>query len=216
MKQYSGRSNRVYLYVLAHDTGYAPNPFHGYCTLACCKPSIRRTARVGDWIIGLTPRKIGNRLAYAMKVNEVLSFDEYWKDERFEKKKPNWKSGIKQDEYGDNCYQPLSNGRYRQMKSQHHDPKTDCGKTDHIQRDLSGVNVLVSYPNNFIYFGGEARIIPYELQIPKVGIGHRVIEIKQNTALLRYLNELPRGVNGDPRAWESEKGSQRNRTQRKC
>ena len=44
---------RVYTYVLASDVGFAPNPFAGYCTVACCKPVIRRTARVGDWIVDL-------------------------------------------------------------------------------------------------------------------------------------------------------------------
>ena len=39
---------RVFSYIVTHDTGYAPNPFHGFLTLACCKPLIRRTAEVGD------------------------------------------------------------------------------------------------------------------------------------------------------------------------
>ena len=34
----------VYSYIVAYDSGFAPNPFHGTCTLACCKPTIRRTA----------------------------------------------------------------------------------------------------------------------------------------------------------------------------
>ena len=32
------------------DYGFAPNPYFGYCTLATCKPVIRRCAGVGDWI----------------------------------------------------------------------------------------------------------------------------------------------------------------------
>ena len=35
----------LYSYTVAADTGFAPNPFHGFCTLACCKPGIRRTAQ---------------------------------------------------------------------------------------------------------------------------------------------------------------------------
>jgi len=35
---------KVYSYIVAYDSGFAPNPFHGICTLACCKPTIRRTA----------------------------------------------------------------------------------------------------------------------------------------------------------------------------
>ena len=32
---------RVFSYVVVHDTGFSPNPFHGLLTLACCKPLIR-------------------------------------------------------------------------------------------------------------------------------------------------------------------------------
>nr|WP_269667332.1 hypothetical protein [Polaromonas naphthalenivorans] len=28
---------------MTHDSGFAPNPFHGTLTLATCKPGIRRT-----------------------------------------------------------------------------------------------------------------------------------------------------------------------------
>jgi len=34
--------DRLYLYTMTYDSGFAPNPFHGICTLACCKPGIRR------------------------------------------------------------------------------------------------------------------------------------------------------------------------------
>lgn len=32
----------LYSYVVAHDFGFAPNPFDGLCTLATCKPDIRK------------------------------------------------------------------------------------------------------------------------------------------------------------------------------
>jgi len=44
--------NSVFIYVVDRDFGFAPNPFHGYCTLATCKAKIRNQARVGDWVIG--------------------------------------------------------------------------------------------------------------------------------------------------------------------
>jgi hypothetical protein len=43
----------LYSYCLRYDDRAAPNPYHGICTLVICKPAIRRTANVGDWIIGL-------------------------------------------------------------------------------------------------------------------------------------------------------------------
>ena len=40
----------VYEYVMTSDSGFAPNPFHGTCTLACCKPKIRKG--VANEIVG--------------------------------------------------------------------------------------------------------------------------------------------------------------------
>jgi hypothetical protein len=34
------------------DTGFAPNPFHDFLTLATCKPDIRKKAQIGDWVLG--------------------------------------------------------------------------------------------------------------------------------------------------------------------
>jgi hypothetical protein len=45
---------RIYSYVVRYDSGFAPNPFYGYCTLATCKPDIRRGAEVGDLVAAAT------------------------------------------------------------------------------------------------------------------------------------------------------------------
>ena len=50
----------LYSYVVEHDTGYAPNPDSGVCSLCRCKfresPVSRRNivelAKKGDWIVG--------------------------------------------------------------------------------------------------------------------------------------------------------------------
>ena len=70
---------KLYSYVVRYDFGFAPNPFHGFCTLATCKPGIRRTASVGDWVIGTgsADYDLVGRLVYAMKVAEVLDFNAY-------------------------------------------------------------------------------------------------------------------------------------------
>lgn len=46
------KKQKLFSYVLRFDDGAAPNPFWGTCTLAICKPDIRRTANIDDWIIG--------------------------------------------------------------------------------------------------------------------------------------------------------------------
>lgn len=64
---------RVFSYVVVSDSGFAPNPFHGTCTLASCKPLIRRSAKSGDLIVGMSSRC--ERVVYAMRVGSVLGFD---------------------------------------------------------------------------------------------------------------------------------------------
>jgi hypothetical protein len=65
---------RLCSHVITDDTGLAPNPFHGYCTSALCTPShTNAKLKEGDWLIGNSPKKDGNRLVYAMRISEVSS-----------------------------------------------------------------------------------------------------------------------------------------------
>ena len=72
MVQQSQRTPRLFSYVVAHDGGAAPNPFWGVCTLVICKPKIRQSAEVGDWIAGTAPKSSprAGGLIYAMKVTK--------------------------------------------------------------------------------------------------------------------------------------------------
>lgn len=76
--RFQGVIINLFSYVLAADSGFAPTPFWGCCTLACCKPAIRRVGDVGDLIVGLTPKAKGNRVVYIMRVADKLTFAEYW------------------------------------------------------------------------------------------------------------------------------------------
>ena len=79
-----------------------------------------------DGIVGITPRKLDNHLAYAMRVDESLTFEEYWSDRRFRSKRPRWRKGAPiVDKCGDNCYAPIGDGDFRQLRSQHWDHKND-------------------------------------------------------------------------------------------
>ena len=53
------RQPDLFSYTVDTDSGFAPNPFGGICTLACCKPKIRQSANVQDWVIGTTPSPKG-------------------------------------------------------------------------------------------------------------------------------------------------------------
>lgn len=99
---------RLFSYILRHNDGFAPNPFHGWCTLACCKPVVRRVAKRGDWVVGLTSGSAG--VVYVMQVDEKLTFAEYWADPRFACKKPSWTCDDPEHRCGDNIYRPLGGG----------------------------------------------------------------------------------------------------------
>jgi hypothetical protein len=73
---------RLFTYTTRVDDGAAPNPFRGMCSLAICKPGIRRVAKKGDWVVGLGSKNahsgdLSNRLVYAMRVEDVLSLEAY-------------------------------------------------------------------------------------------------------------------------------------------
>lgn len=79
---------RLCSYVVVCDTGFAPNPFWGLCTLAACTPNHQSLQlKRGDWLLGNSSAKEGHQLIYAMRVSEVLDFDQYYRDPRFEQKK---------------------------------------------------------------------------------------------------------------------------------
>jgi hypothetical protein len=192
---------RIYVYKLVHDTGFAPNPFHGWCTLACCKPKIRSGASRGDWVVGITPKALGERLAYFMRVEEVLTFDQYFADPRFAAKKPLDQKGqplIRR--CGDNCYEPLGRNAFRQLPSSH--SRKDGSEDLELKRqDLAGIQVLAS--RQFGYFGADAIPLDPGLEFMVPGRGHRVNFTETETRrVLAFLERLPRGRRGRPRRWD--------------
>jgi hypothetical protein len=166
---------KLYSYVVARDYGFAPNPFHGVCTLATCKPKIRHTASVGDWILGTGSKGYGleGRLVFAMEVRERLAFDEYWNDDRFQSKKPNMRGSVKQA-YGDNIYHRDKNGKWIQANSHHSNPD---GTPNHnnISHDTQSPIVLVG--TRFAYWGGAGVPIPARFRKPALNLcaqrGHK-------------------------------------------
>jgi len=188
---------RLFTYILKHDSGFAPNPFWGHCTLACCKPAIRRTAAVGD----VTPKHRGNRIAYFMEIAEILpSFADYWRDPRFAPKKPVWEGPERMERQGDNCYEPDGSGEYRQLPSEH--SKRDGTESIRAKRrDLSGRRVLIA--TRFGYFGRDARPLRPDLSFGVVGRAHRCrFTADQVDRFLQFLDTLPTGVHGVPERWQ--------------
>lgn len=148
----------LYSYVIARDYGFAPNPFHGFCTLATCKPVIRRVAQVGDWIVGTgsAGRNRTGQLVCAMRVTETMTFDEYWLEPRFQLKRPDL-TGSRMRAFGDNIYHRDEDGNWVQEDSHHSLPGGEMNVVN-LADDTQTDRVLIS--SEFWYFGARAPVIP--------------------------------------------------------
>jgi hypothetical protein len=195
----------VFSYVVVKDGGFAPNPFHAVCTLACCKPKIREAASVGDIIVGLSTRS--ELVVYAMRVGEVMTFTDYWHDKRFLAKRPKRIARKAADRCGDNIYEPVGFNEYRQWPSQHSKPDgtTDTAK---MQHDLGSLNVLIS--DSFAYFGGAGPNLPRGLAFLHAYRGHRSrFSPDEQQMVKRWFTKLPKGVLGAPALWRNDDDSWR-------
>ena len=85
---------RLFAYKMTHDTGFAPNPFWGYLTLATCKPKLRQHKRPGDWVAGFTSKELcgdgvgEERLVFLMQIEERMPLADYFHDRRFQSRIP--------------------------------------------------------------------------------------------------------------------------------
>ena len=161
---------RLFSYTIPVDDGAAPNPFRGLCTLAICKPGIRRVAKEGDWVAGLGSAvapsgNLSGRLVYAMRVEEVLTLKQYNADapSRWPHRIPNVASADLTERLGD-CIYDYSSGTVVQRRGVHIESNKET--------DLGGENVLIS--RDFYYFGNHAIALPRELHaIRHQTQGHR-------------------------------------------
>ena len=153
---------RLFSYIVARDYGFAPNPFFGVCTLATCKPRIRKTVSVGDWVIGTGSGEKGRAgyLVYAMRVTATMTFNEYWTDTRFKRKKPNLR-GSKKQAFGDNIYFRDGSNRWQQQNS-HHSRKDGSANLDNICNDTKVDRLLIS--TDYAYWGGSGPKIPQRVR----------------------------------------------------
>ncbi len=164
---------RLFSYCIPYDDGAAPNPYWGVCTLAICKPAIRRVAKKGDWVVGtgskktLTGNDFSGQIVYAMEVTAVLPMAEYdaWTIDELPKKIPSIRSKDLRRKVGDSIYDFRFNP-----------PKQRPGVHSEGNRltDLGGKNVLLS--TNFYYFGNKPLRLPQALlPIVHQTQGHKAI-----------------------------------------
>ena len=167
--------SNLYVYSITRDFGFAPNPFHGICTLATCKPKIRKSANVGDWIIGVggsNLKPIARKCIFLMKVTEKITFQDYWDDSRFIRKKPA-RNGSSMQMLGDNIYHKNESGEWIQENSHHSNPDGTPNINNLIRDTQRTDKVLIS--NFFFYFGSEA----IEIDLNSIGYHRRIRDCKK-------------------------------------
>jgi hypothetical protein len=200
--------DRLFSYKLTHDTGFAPNPFRGVCTLATCKPRIRELKRVGDWIAGFTSSRLNHdapgreRLVYLMMVEEKIRFQDYHDDRRFAVKIPTTGTGRCVDVVGDNIYGER-HGAVFQLPNPFHTERD-------LERDTEGKFVLVA--RTFAYFGSEPLEIPEVVRpaVPSGIAGHGVRTAGARASdFVRFVLGRGVGVHAKPTSWPAGDSSWR-------
>jgi len=178
-------------YVITNDTGLAPNPFGKWCTLAVCTPNhLNAQLDIGDWILGHSIKLKGNELIYAMKINEILDFDEYYNDSRFQYKKPKLK-GKWWEISGDNIYYKDKKGKYTYKINPLHKNKFEQDVKNHI--------VFIS---NYFYYFGSNSVKSFKKEFPKLihkteSFSYEREEEEMNIFIKWLENNFKRGRNGN-------------------
>lgn len=173
---------KTYLYKLTSDRGgapCAPPPRVGeeaLLTLSICKPAIRRTAQVGDRVIGVTSRALAESegypmlaVIYAAKITGALDPRDYYAESSAFMHRPDCIYEFHQ-----------ANGQlvHAGRTPLHADPAyaaRDVGKYPFYR------NARTLLSTDFRYFGSEAVVIPARFPgllhvVEALGQGHRVFD----------------------------------------
>ena len=192
------------MYVVDRAFGFAPNPFHGYCTLATCKPGIRSKAEVGDWVFGMGGSRLRavGQCIFAMRVTQKTTFNDYWSNAEFLDKRP-VRNGSNRMLVGDNIYHYDSRSRKWHQADSHHSNADGSINTHNLSTDTKTDKVLVS--RHFVYFGSAAPVVPKRL-LNAIGYenrrNYRVFDAATCVSLIDWLHtsfpNLLNSVTADP------------------
>ncbi len=189
----------LYTYCIPYDDGAAPNPYWGVCTLVICKPVIRRTAEIGDWIVGTgsthSPiEDISGCVVYAMRVSRTMTMEEYdaYVAEHLPEKVPQWRHRDARRRLGDALYDYSVDPPVQRPGV--HGP-------GNVDTDLGGHNALLS--DHFYYFGNRPVRLPQDLQgIVRQGQGHRSHSnapyVERFVEWIDSLGYTPNSIMGEP------------------
>ena len=173
---------RTYVYKLTSDRGgapCAPPPVAGesaLLTLSICKPAIRRTAQVGDRLLGITSRALVDRegypacaVIYAAHVSGALDFGSYYAFDSGFTERPDCVYAL------DAKTGALQHAGRTPLHAEPAYLRRDLGSEPHYR------NARTLLCERFRYFGAQAVEIPVRLPLfrqvaESLGQGHRVFE----------------------------------------
>jgi hypothetical protein len=171
---------------------------------------IRKHASVHDIIVGMAgsgKQGLGRyypRLIYWMRVEEALSFDEYWHDPRFVNKKPQI-PGPKIKMVGDRTYRhepPQTDWSFE--TSMHYIAAAGQSEDGHVFRDTKVDRILIS--RCFTYWGNSGPELPAHLV--SLFPNPRGQKCRHDSQRLFELHQFigvdkPQSVVGDPADWDN-------------
>jgi hypothetical protein len=139
---------KIYVYKITADDGIAPCAQDGVLTLGVCKPAIRRTASVEDYLIGVGSNNwYPGRLIYVAQVSESIPGQRYYQ------------LGGAYIKRRDCIYRAMPKGGFRWLNHQGrrvHDPKSK-GMAGQMKRDVGNCrgrsNAVILACDRFVYLG---------------------------------------------------------------
>jgi len=92
-------------YVVSSDSNFAPHIRNGLLSLATCKPVIRSSSLVGDWVMGFggSDHDSDRQLVHAFRAEQTISMREYFLEDQYASRRPTAES---ENPRGDNIYVP--------------------------------------------------------------------------------------------------------------
>lgn len=136
-----------------------------------------------------------------MQIDEVLTFDQYWSDKRFDVKRPVM-SASRMQIYGDNIYRMCADGTFVQADSFHREPG-GVTSLPNLVRDI-GRTDRVLLGREYSYWGGSGPLVPQELRdLIHSTQGHRnQFAPDRVDAFVAWLRGMPgHGFLGRPANW---------------
>lgn len=127
---------KLYSYILACDVGGAPCVEGGCLSIAICKQIMRKNARVGDTIVGISGYKLGKKkkIIFIATITKMVTMEDYGDSTR-------------------------SDSIYTSDLKLKPNPFHDCSN---YKNDIKGKNVIIS--TDFIYFGKKNIAVPDNLR----------------------------------------------------